>query len=423
MAAPRQTAVDTARQAAERGARAMRVQIKRSPHRGVWLKARPVPDQDAGPEQRLLEQFSPRFVIFPDASRGSSPPSKPGCEDYHPRPVEAYLRHARPYMASPSGWVAGVYVFLFTGVVTGLAKLWLDRLVGPGPDAPTLRIELYLALALVIVALLLVAEAPTRMDGVRRRVAKCAPTDRLGIRRTWLELPLGAWWPNKAWRDYEREVVDSDTYPRRIYGRVVPVGEDRYLQYWQFYVFNDWHNKHEADWEVVVVLVRPAEDGWTQVGAAYSSHFGGHWRPREEIHWREGTHPVAYVAQGSHAQYFESKGHTAMLTQSFGTVQIQIGRKDWRDEVAADPASEEDVETYEIAVLPDAAPETRWSDEDVAKWWWLRYRGLWGGGGGIPGPMDQGAKWSDPAKWIEDAVQRDSRPWAELVASEAADVR
>jgi hypothetical protein len=35
----------------------------------------------------------------------------------------------------------------------------------------------------------------------------------------------------------------------------VPKDDDRYLEYWQFYVFNDWHNRHEADWELVVVLL------------------------------------------------------------------------------------------------------------------------------------------------------------------------
>jgi hypothetical protein len=58
------------------------------------------------------------------------------------------------------------------------------------------------------------------------------------------------------------------------HGRVVRVGGYTVLQYWLFYVFNDWRstfagvNDHEADWELVCVyLADDAEGGWCRDGS------------------------------------------------------------------------------------------------------------------------------------------------------------
>jgi Vacuolar protein sorting-associated protein 62 len=82
------------------------------------------------------------------------------------------------------------------------------------------------------------------------------------------------------------------------------------LQYWMFYVFNDWNNLHEGDWEMIqlnfhastasqALLEKPTEVG-------YSQHEGGEkatWDdPKLEI--VDGTHPVVYPADGSHANFY-----------------------------------------------------------------------------------------------------------------------
>jgi hypothetical protein len=70
------------------------------------------------------------------------------------------------------------------------------------------------------------------------------------------------------------------------------------LEYWLFYLFNDFYDQHEADWEGITVVL---EDG-TPLGAAYSQHQGRTW-----VAWsalaKTGLHPVVYVARGSHAEY------------------------------------------------------------------------------------------------------------------------
>jgi hypothetical protein len=86
------------------------------------------------------------------------------------------------------------------------------------------------------------------------------------------------------------------------------------LQYWLFYPLNDWRNSrtkptvwylHEGDWEEVSVQLSPAGK---PISVALSQHNLGVNRT-----WalapREGTHPVVYVALGSHANYFSPGFH------------------------------------------------------------------------------------------------------------------
>ena len=84
------------------------------------------------------------------------------------------------------------------------------------------------------------------------------------------------------------------------------------LQYWLYYVFNDWNNTHEGDWENIQLLFDAADArealASEPVSVGYSQHEGS-----EEASWGEeklelvdGTHPVVYPAAGSHANFFES---------------------------------------------------------------------------------------------------------------------
>ena len=70
------------------------------------------------------------------------------------------------------------------------------------------------------------------------------------------------------------------------------------IEYWLLYLYNDFYDQHEADWEGVTVVLQNG----VPLGATYSQHQGGKW-----IAWsalsKTGTHPIAYVARGSHADY------------------------------------------------------------------------------------------------------------------------
>jgi hypothetical protein len=82
------------------------------------------------------------------------------------------------------------------------------------------------------------------------------------------------------------------------------------LQYWIFYVFNDWNNLHEGDWEMIqlnfdagdakaALATKPTEVGYSQHEGAEKAAWGG-----DKLQIDDGTHPVVYPAAGSHANFF-----------------------------------------------------------------------------------------------------------------------
>lgn len=83
------------------------------------------------------------------------------------------------------------------------------------------------------------------------------------------------------------------------------------IQYWFFYVFNDFNNKHEGDWEMIQVVFAAAsvEEALAEdpVEVGYAQHGGGEWAawddPKVE---KEDGRPVVYVSRGSHASQFDS---------------------------------------------------------------------------------------------------------------------
>jgi hypothetical protein len=100
-----------------------------------------------------------------------------------------------------------------------------------------------------------------------------------------------------------------------VYGRVVRSPDAIVLQYWYFYYDNTYSyahpasdfiwQAHEGDWEVVNVVL--SADG-APISVGYSQHCLGERRAWEDV-VREDTHPVVYVAAGSHANYFSTGEH------------------------------------------------------------------------------------------------------------------
>jgi hypothetical protein len=162
------------------------------------------------------------------------------------------------------------------------------------------------------------------------------------------------------------------------------------LQYWSYWYYNDWNNKHESDWEFIQ-LVFPAstvEEALqvepTSVG--YAQHEGG-----ERAGWdsskleREGTHPVVYSSAGSHASYFGSAlflGRGA--SEGFGCDNT-------------DGPSTRVVP--DVVVLPDSVSG---ADDPFA---WLAFEGRWGERhdgpyNGPDGPFRK-ARWTEPIDWAD----------------------
>lgn len=117
----------------------------------------------------------------------------------------------------------------------------------------------------------------------------------------------------EAYFQYSK-ILEKDSRPV-YYGRVVDENDEegnqwKILQYHFFYVFNDWRlaangmNHHEGDWEMVAVYLKNEEPH----AVLYSQHGAGGvemWRdaPKVKDGSGESSHPIIYVALGSHANY------------------------------------------------------------------------------------------------------------------------
>jgi Necrosis inducing protein (NPP1) len=103
----------------------------------------------------------------------------------------------------------------------------------------------------------------------------------------------------------------AERAPSTVYGRHDVRGGTIVLQYWYFYNDNFWSlqyppsdlawQAHEGDWEVVTVVL---DDQQRPLRAAYSQHCTGEQRSWAGVQKQGETHPVVYVATGSHANLF-----------------------------------------------------------------------------------------------------------------------
>ena len=83
------------------------------------------------------------------------------------------------------------------------------------------------------------------------------------------------------------------------------------LQYWLYYVFNDWNNTHEGDWEMIQLDFDAADAQrgarrQTPIAVGYSQHEGAEradWGD-DKLELVDGTHPVVHPAAGSHANFY-----------------------------------------------------------------------------------------------------------------------
>jgi hypothetical protein len=142
------------------------------------------------------------------------------------------------------------------------------------------------------------------------------------------------------------------------------------IQYWFFYLYNDGNNNHEGEWEMIEVLL---DYDLTPIGAGYSHHYGGAYRQWNSVPKMDGTHPVVYVAKGSHAAYF---------------YEVPYGIQNSLD-----------------IVSDDGWKEYLTINEYLLKQKWLDFGGNWGyrcsssSFSGPLGPKYQGEKWDDPVGW------------------------
>lgn len=199
-------------------------------------------------------------------------------------------------------------------------------------------------------------------------------------------------WSNRQWRGTEPTIYAHVATQKGVDDRIA-------LQYFFFYAFNDYNNKHETDWERIQ-LEFEAPDAATALAegldpdlVVYSQHYGS-----EKAAWGEDklevdddTHPVVYVSAGSHANQYSAgifMGNTAATGFGCDTT-----------------AGEHDAVHPAVRSIPSDPALAR------ARYPWITYEGHYGEVGpqrfyaGPTGPNRKQA-WAKPFSWS--AKARDS---------------
>lgn len=170
----------------------------------------------------------------------------------------------------------------------------------------------------------------------------------------------------------------NPAYADRTVAHVVPLSDgSRVLQYWFFYYYNPktylTRGAHEGDWEMIQLHVGADQQ---PIEAAYSQHDGGERCAWTHVQRNGDGHPIVYVAEGSHANFFSSGYH------------LNGGSNDNAD----GSGGEVQPLLLDATVVPD----------------FLKWPGHWGGTPGATlgaespaGPFVQGGglKWNTPLNW------------------------
>ncbi len=195
----------------------------------------------------------------------------------------------------------------------------------------------------------------------------------------------------EEWSARMKEQAPPTTYARTVVEEAYP--GKLALQYWFFYLFNDWNNAHEGDWEMIQIIFdastpaealreQPVEVGYSQHSSAERAAWGD---PKLEL--VDGTHPVVYPAEGSNANFF-SADIFLMRSQAEG--------------VGCDDAQAPSVEvTPAVATVPmDPAAY-------LQQYPWLGFEGRWGErqAGVFNGPTGPNMKtsWTQPITWSQES--------------------
>ena len=127
-----------------------------------------------------------------------------------------------------------------------------------------------------------------------------------------LDFPGSPLNPGCSYEEWANEQTAGST--PTTYARVVTEEgrEGLAVQYWLYYPFNDFNNKHESDWEMIQVEFAASDAATaltqepTRVG--YSQHEGVEIADWGDVKLEvvDGTHPVVHPAAGSHANYYDA---------------------------------------------------------------------------------------------------------------------
>jgi hypothetical protein len=207
-----------------------------------------------------------------------------------------------------------------------------------------------------------------------------------------LDFPGSALEPGCDYLRWERRLVEGQT--PAVYAHVAtdPGRPGKLaLQYWLYYVFNDWNNLHEGDWEMIQLVFdasTPAQALQRQPDeVGYSQHEGAEkaaWND-DKLERVERTHPVVHPAAGSHANFYEDALYLGSSAEQ------GVGCDDTR-------APTFDVRPH-VQTIPGDEARAR------AAYPWIGFEGRWGElrPAFFNGPTGPNLKtqWREPIRWTD----------------------
>ena len=139
--------------------------------------------------------------------------------------------------------------------------------------------------------------------------------------------PLNPGCSYEEWANEQTAGSTPTTYARVVTERRAASGLA--VQYWLYYPFNDFNNKHESDWEMIQVEFAASDAATaltqepTRVG--YSQHEGVEIADWGDVKLEvvDGTHPVVHPAAGSHANYYDA----ALFLRPLGPAGLRLRRQ------------------------------------------------------------------------------------------------
>jgi len=230
-----------------------------------------------------------------------------------------------------------------------------------------------------------------------------------------LDFPGNGLQPGCTYEEWQHRLLADGSVPTMYAHLVTQAGVPGRLalQYWFFYVFNDWVNTHEGDWEMIqlnfdaatpaaALAGRPSEVGYSQHSSAERATWGE--APLQIV---DGTHPVVYAAKGSQANFFSS---ALYLMRS-----------------SAEGVGCDDTTGPSVTIAPRVAVIPTDQAAYLRAYPWLGFLGRWGERhaaffNGPTGPNDK-PQWTEPFTWAETSWRSESFavPAAGLAPTAATD--
>lgn len=170
-----------------------------------------------------------------------------------------------------------------------------------------------------------------------------------------------------------------------VYGHQTAENDKIVLQYWFFYIYNDWDNSHDGDWEMIQIILDKDEN---PEKITYSIHLGGATREWDDVQKLYGNHPAVFITIGAHSSWYKEGDNVwNQIYPIFGCLKC-IDKTSSQGDVLYPQSVKNlsgDVQKYALIDVSDSEDEHSPNN-------WIHWKGYWGKqvGGGSQKPLQLG---------------------------------